>query len=717
MRRAGNKITALCVLLLWFTVWVTPTMGANQEPFTDAVAVWHMADLKDSARAGSDLTPNGDVSAGIELSGAERNASLARGGDGRVARFASGYLDARQGGNGALNVAGRAFTLCVRLRDPSGDWMTPLISKHGGHDKLIYNLFSHDFGDGKVIGFELGMDGNQGVTQVIVPLKMIGATDWHDIACRFDGIRLQFFVDGVLMDEAFAPRNARLRQGNSEPCLIGAERVEAVLKSGWRGLIDHAAIWSRAISDAEIERLSGGPDPVNARRAQYLGASLPSMQYFRPHNQFNVGDTMPFFHGDENGGTFHFVYLLDRGHHSARGGLGAHQWAHVTSRDLIHWTGQPLIVPIERDDEGSICTGSMFFHGGTYYAFYATRGFDRIERLSMSSSDDGVHFVKTEPNPFLAPGEKYVNGFRDPHVFRDQRTGLLHLLVSTMLKEGKRGCLAHYTSPDLKRWSEAEPFLVEGNEVPECPDYFEFNGWYYLLFSNQQVARYRLSRNPLGPWERPKVEVIDGGAARVMKTAAFTGNRRIGTASIWPHGYAGWAVFRELVQSSDGRLGSKFVPEMIPATVAPVALNFESLSDGVSGDGRQVRIVSGAGAAQARLVGLPLNGRVRLRIDAKAAGIGLRLRSTKADEPCHELRFDPPQQKVSLARGQSLTGVEGLDRPFSVDIVLKDNLLDLCINEQRTLLNWVPSLRGDGLILSVEKGQASFSEVTVSPLR
>ena len=35
-----------------------------------------------------------------------------------------------------------------------------------------------------------------------------------------------------------------------------------------------------------------------------------------------------------------------------------------------------------------------------------------------------------------------------------------------------------------------------------------------------------------------------------MKTAAFTGNRRIGTASIWPQGYAGWAIFRELVQKA-----------------------------------------------------------------------------------------------------------------------------------------------------------------------
>jgi hypothetical protein len=440
------------------------------------------------------------------------------------------------------------------------------------------------------------------------------------------------------------------------------------------------------------------------------------MQYFRPHNQFNVGDTIPFFHD----GTFHFLYLLDRGHHSARGGLGAHQWAHYSSRDLVHWTEQPLAVAITREDEGSICTGSLFFNDGVYYAFYATRGFDRGERLSLARSDDGIHFVKTEPNPFLSPGEEYTHGFRDPHVFLDERTGLFHLLVSTMLKDGNRGCLAHYTSTDLKQWTEVDPFLIEGTEVPECPDYFEWNGWYYLLFSNGQVAHYRMSRQPLGPWERPKVDVIDGGGARVMKTAGFTGNRRIGTASIWPHGYAGWAVFRELTQHPDGTLGSKFVPEMIPATGGPAALTFKPLTEGVSGDARQIRIVSPDGTAQAMLSGVPANARIHLRIDANAASIGLRLRDSEeagANDQAQALRFEPAQQKVSLRGGQSLADVEGLDRSFSVDLILKDNILDLCIDGQRTLVNWVPGLTGDRLILFVDKGEASFSEITASPLR
>ena len=70
-----------------------------------------------------------------------------------------------------------------------------------------------------------------------------------------------------------------------------------------------------------------------------------------------------------------------------------------------------------------------------------------------------------------------------------------------------------------------------------------------------------------------------------------------------------------------------------------------------------------------------------------------------------------------MTGGHSLSEVEGLDRPFSVDLILKDNILDLCINDQRTLVNWVPNPSGDRLILFVDKGEATFTEITASPLR
>ena len=93
------------------------------------------------------------------------------------------------------------------------------------------------------------------------------------------------------------------------------------------------------------------------------------MQYFKPEGDLFVGDCMPFFHA----GTFRLFYIRDENHHGALGGLGGHQRAQASSENLINWEHHPLAIPITEDREGSICTGSVFFHEGTYYGFYATR--------------------------------------------------------------------------------------------------------------------------------------------------------------------------------------------------------------------------------------------------------------------------------------------------------------------------------------------------------
>ncbi len=678
--------------LIAFTMAI-PLLGAPRGPFDDAVAVWSMAGLEDSAGRSSRLTPSGTVEVGIELTGEERDASLRRGGDGRAARFDGGHLSAGQGAGGELNLAGSALSVCVRLRDPSGAWDSPLFSKHGGHERLVYNLFSADLGSGMAIGFELGTSGTKGMTQVFVPLSLVGAREWHDVIARTDGAKLQLFIDGVLMDEGFPAGS--LRRENAEPCLIGAESHGGSVKAGFHGMIAHVALWDRALTDAEVESLSGGADEAAARRRRYLDEPV-SLQYWRPQNQFNVGDTFPFFHD----GTFHFYYLLDRGHHSAKGGRGAHQWAHASSRDLVHWEHHPLAVAITAEREASICTGSVFFHDGTWYAFYATRTLDGGEALSLATGTDGIRFRKTEPNPFLSPGPRHTRDFRDPNVFLDRRTGLFHLLVASVLAQGHRGCLAHFTSPDLKAWKEEEPFVIDGGGALECPDHFEWNGRYYLVYN----GGYRTAADPLGPWSRPKVDRFDGPLFAVPKTAAFTGNRRIVTAWLSDRGFGGRAVFRELVQLPDGTLGTRFLPEMLPATGQPVPLD----------RGPSIEVVSSEAEREETIQGLPRNAMVKMRIaPGGASSFGLRLRASAAGALAHELRFTPPAREARVAGAHALQEVDGLDRPFDLELILKDDILDVSIDRRRTLIDVVPPLEGDRLVLFARGGKVTFEGIEV----
>jgi hypothetical protein len=463
------------------------------------------------------------------------------------------------------------------------------------------------------------------------------------------------------------------------------------------------------------------------------------MQYFKPAaDALNVGDCIPFFHD----GIFHLFYLLDEGHHHAKGGLGAHQWAHASTTDLVHWEHHPLAIPLTDDRECSICTGSVFTHEGLYRAYYATRLADWSEHLSLAVSTDGARFEKTEPNPFASPGPETTRSYRDPHVFRDPDTGLFHLLVTTALRDyaahDRGGCLGHLVSRDLETWQAAEPFLLPGyHGDPECPDTFEWHGWYYLIFSNDGVARYRMSRRPLGPWLRPAVDTFDGPMARVLKTAAFTGDRRLGVAFLpvlegdrddggWLYG--GNAVFREIIQHEDGTLGTRFPAEMIPASGAPLDLPFEPLTDGLSRAGRDVAIDALTGFRVGAFTGVPLNCRITARVNPRpnASYFGLCLRGSGGCEQGYELRLSARDRKAEIASplarttdanpGRSIGNVEGLDRPFTLDVIARDTLIDVCLDHRRCLVSRCPEQRGDRLFVFAQNAEVTFEALEVRPL-
>ena len=320
-------------------------------------------------------------------------------------------------------------------------------------------------------------------------------------------------------------------------------------------------MWNRALTDDEVLRLSGGREGMEERERRVLGPPLPIGQFWVPRGfDTHVGDCMPFFHA----GRWHLFYLFDRHHGQSKWGLGAHQWAHASTTDLVNWEHHPLAIALTEESEGSICTGSVFFHAGTYHAFYSVRMADRsASPLCAATSEDGIYFTKHPPFAYLtAPYQP--EPARDPVVFREEATGQFHLLATTSLTDG-RGCLAHLESADLRHWEQREPFLIPGLPgEPECPDTFAWRGWHYLIFSLQGIAHYRMARSPLGPWQAPAVDTFDGPEAMVMKTAAFRGDRRIGAAFVPParNVYAGRVIFREIIQRPDGTLGTQWPPEI-----------------------------------------------------------------------------------------------------------------------------------------------------------
>lgn len=267
----------------------------------------------------------------------------------------------------------------------------------------------------------------------------------------------------------------------------------------------------------------------------------------------NIGDCMPFSYKDE----YRLFALFDRRHHGSKAGLGAHQWMQRSTSDLVHWQDHSIAVGIDEEWEGSICTGSLIEHEGKVYAFYAARMTDGSPaRLTYAVSEDCEHFKKS--GKYLSLAYPYEpTSARDPKVFRDE-DGLFHMLVTSTYLPTNCGCLAHLISENLTDWQQQEPFFVCGDESqPECSDYFKMGDLYYLVGSHHLNAEYFVSEKPCGPWRRLKESILDPCLC-VPKTAML-GDRRLVSGWIPTGHWGGFTITRELIQHSDGTLGTRII--------------------------------------------------------------------------------------------------------------------------------------------------------------
>ena len=487
-----------------------------------ATALWQMSDLQD-ATGNHTLAAHGNVTLGERLTGAEREASLRRGGDGHVARFDGGYLSLVD--DAGLKLRGDQWTIAIRVRDPEGTWLGPILGSYGSDPEVSFALRGVDgrakpVSDRNLWGGEvpttesflfqpggprsvqgspalleavwgaqkpnaarvanirsgqpesswpnpLQQDTLNAVMRTNVPVGLIGPTDWHDIIVRMTGPKLQLFIDGVLVDEEYPLGETRAR---TVPFLIGAGHEGGELKTGFRGLMDLVAIWDRPLSGNEVTELSGGREHVRQRELAILGDESPSMQYSHPrgHNR-KAGDCIPYW--DAATGTFRLYYLiLRRNMHSKwDGGHGGLEIWQATTKDLRTWQHHPVTIPISEQWEAWNGTGGVARHNGVYHWFYPTPCYDdppACGGIQHATSTDGVHFTKTTPHPFLPGGDCEV--YEDAH-------GLFHML--------RAGAGRHVEMPALRdktlvAWVRLADLTQHGGSVltVEHPDRAQFDG-------------------------------------------------------------------------------------------------------------------------------------------------------------------------------------------------------------------------------------------------
>ena len=186
-------------------------------------------------------------------------------------------------------------------------------------------------------------------------------------------------------------------------------------------------------------------------------------------------------------GRYHLMYIIQ----TQKG----HCWAHISSRDLVHWRHHPLCLEPGEGDRGIFSGGAFLDRNGTATITYWGLGDDRGICIATSTDDGLDRWTKSPHNPVIrqtgfgyAARGGQVYGVADPSAIWIHQgryymlTGNLLVLREYGLKRGQaqhKGDTTYlFVSDDLVRWKYLHPFYksdrkwTRADEDNMCPDFF-----------------------------------------------------------------------------------------------------------------------------------------------------------------------------------------------------------------------------------------------------
>ena len=82
----------------------------------------------------------------------------------------------------------------------------------------------------------------------------------------------------------------------------------------------------------------------------------------------------------------------------------------------------------------------------------------------------------------------------------------------------------------------------------------------------------------------------------------------------------------------------------------------------------------------------------------------------------YKLSLNPNKRTVRLGEDAFIEVVPGLDEPVKVDIIMKNDIIDVCIGDRRCIVNRLPENLGNYLWFYAIQGTVKFRNIKVSPL-
>ncbi len=152
----------------------------------------------------------------------------------------------------------------------------------------------------------------------------------------------------------------------------------------------------------------------------------------------------------------------------------------------------------------------------------------------------------------------------------------------------------------------------------------------------------------------------------------------------------------------------------MPPAGSLLELPFVNLTTGAMFQQDQVIIKAPQGMEAGMLVDVPEDATIKLQVNSNqdTPEFGLCLRSSGNLESGYFLRFLPYEHKVFLNQ-QSISCVQGLENPFQLEIIMKGDIIDVCIDNRRCLVDRCPELKGDRIFFYCQDGNVAFEQVAV----
>jgi beta-fructofuranosidase len=477
--------------------------------------------------------------------------------------------------------------------------------------------------------------------------------------------------------------------------------------------------------------------------------------FFRPPGGW-VGDVIPYFWD----GQYWLFYL-----HETRTGVvdAGTSWHLACTRDFVQFDYLGEALPHGGPEEPDLhaYTGCVIEHEGVHHLFYT--GYNPAIRDPQSGvplqavmhavSRDLLTWTKLPQDTFHAPSGGYDPAdWRDPFVFRTPGERGFTMLLAARTTTGpqrRRGCVAQAFSEDLHSWKVTEPFSAPSRFVThECPDLFELDGRWYLIyseFSERFATRYRMSDAVHGPWRAPADDGIDARGFYAAKTAGDSSRRfafgwiptRQGLRDAGAWEWAGDLAVHEITARQDGTLAAA-MPESVRAawSAALKAPASRPVTGAWSVDGKAAEGTAPDGLATLWAADLPARGRVTATVSfgAGTRECGIVLRGSDDCDEGYFVRLEPPRQRMVFDRwpraeqgvhqwqiaGDVPHAVE-LERPATLEpgiphqleVLIDDTACVAYLDGQIAMSGRMYDRRSGCLGLFVGDGTARFTDIAV----